>query len=162
MWHSGDILGFSTWNEVYPALSEAVIVLENRRTDESDVAQVVFNALHPALAQAAVPKAAAGEDPAVTARAKRVWDALLSGTPDRSEFTPALNAELSPEALRVAIPELKAMGPPTAWSYTGKTVTGGATAYIYRLAFADGSHVTLKVDVTADGKLAEFDATPVP
>jgi len=160
VWHNGGTLGFSTWNEVYPALSEAVIVLENRRSDESDVAQVVFNALHPALAQAVVPKAAAGEDPAVTARAKRVWDALLSGTLDRSEFTAGLNAELTPEALRGPVAELKAMGSPTAWSYAGKTVTGGATSYVYRLVFADGSRVTLTMDVTADGKLAEFDATP--
>ena len=163
--HNGGMLGFTTSNQVYPALSQEVIVLENGRSRSDSaglVARAVFNTLHPALAKAALPKAAAGEDPAVTARAKRVWDALLSGTPDRSEFTAGLNAELTPEVLRGPVAELKAMGPPTVWSYAGKTVTSGATSYLYRLVFADGSHVTLKMDVTADGKLAEFDATPGP
>jgi D-alanyl-D-alanine carboxypeptidase len=162
VFHNGATLGFTASNQIYPALSQAVIVLENNKSnaDSADgVARAVFNALHPALAHAALPKAAADEDPAVTKRAKRVWDALMSGAPDRSEFTASFNAELTPDAVRGATAEFKVMGTPTAWSYGGKTVTSNGTSYVYRPVFADGTHVTVTMEVTADGKLAGYDAT---
>ncbi|HEY6236421.1 MAG TPA: hypothetical protein VIW69_15080, partial [Candidatus Elarobacter sp.] len=154
--HSGNFLGFSAANQIYPSLSETIIVLTNQRDlYANDIANAVFNALHPALA-AAAKKPAAGEDPNVTARLKRVWDAFVSGAPDRSELSGSLNAELTPAVLTQLSAEFKAYGAPTAWTYTGSTVNGVMKSYTYRVHFATGNEVLLTMSLGRDGKITDI------
>ena len=155
VWHNGETLAFHATNQIYPGLSETIIVLANKRGADTDaVAAAVFNALHPALAAAAA-KPAAGEDPKVTARLKRVWDAFRSGKPDRSELSARLNAELTPAVLAQVTKQFKETGEPTAWTFAGKTVTGGMTSYDYRVEVsAETTLVTMSVD--ADGKITDI------
>ena len=157
VWHNGGTLGFTASNQIYPGLSETIVVLANNRySGEDDIANVVFNALHPALAAAAA-KPVAGEDPKVTARVKRVWDAFLSGTLDRSELSDRVNAELTPAVVAQTAEQLKSLGAPTAWTYAGRTATGTTTSYKYRVEFATtGTTYTLTMSVGAGGKITDF------
>jgi CubicO group peptidase (beta-lactamase class C family) len=155
VWHTGQTLGFHASNQIYPSLSETIVVLANKRGVETDaVANAVFKALHPALAAAAA-KPAAGEDPKVTARLKRVWDAFRSGRPDRSELSAGLNAELTPAVLADLSKQFKSMGVPTAWTFAGRTVRGGITSYDYRVEFAIET-TPLTMSVGADGKITDL------
>jgi len=156
VWHNGGTLGFAASNQLYPGLSETIVVLANNgRSDADAVANAVFNALHPALAAAAA-KPAAGEDPKVTARVRRVWAAFMSGTPDRSELSDRVNAALTPAVLAQSSAQLKGLGAPTAWTYAGTTLTGDMTAYDYRVEFATGTTLTLTMSVGPDGKITGF------
>ena len=161
LWHNGGTLGFAASNHVYPALRQTIIVLENNATSSSDaVADAVFDALHPDLAAAAAPAPAPGEDPAVTARAKRVWDELMSGRIDRSQFTDRFNATLTDAVLPQATAQLRTLGTPSSWLFTGKTAVPGATAYDYRLTFANGVSLTVTMTIADDGKVAGYSAHP--
>jgi Mrp family chromosome partitioning ATPase len=136
-----------------------VLVVDNGRVTASRsygvTNQFTAAALHRALAAAAA-KPAAGEDPKVTARLKRVWDAFRSGRPDRSELSASLNAELTPAVLAQTTKQFKALGAPTAWTYVGKTVKGGMTVYAYRVKFATGTTRTLTMSVEAHGKITDL------
>jgi CubicO group peptidase (beta-lactamase class C family) len=157
LWHNGGTLGFSASNHIYPGLSEAIIVLENNSGSDSDaIADAVFNTLHPALAAAAAAKVAAGEDAAVTARAKRIWDELMAGKVDRNEFTASLVAALTPAALEQGTAKLRSLGPPTSWTFAGSDVRGTMTSYSYRLGFASAVSLTLVMSVDAGGKISGF------
>jgi len=94
------------------------------------------------------------------ARVKRVWDALLSGTLDRSELSDRVNAELTPAVVARSSKELKALGAPTAWTYTGRTATGTMTSYKYRVEFATGTTYTVTMSVGAGGKITDFEIDP--
>jgi CubicO group peptidase (beta-lactamase class C family) len=164
VWHNGGTLGFHATNQIYRGLSETIVVLANKRYSDTDaVANAVFNALHPALAAAASAAAAkpvAGEDPKVTARVKRVWDALLSGTLDRSELSDRVNAELTPAVVARTSKQLKAMGAPPAWTYTGSTATSTMRSYHYRVEFSTGTTLRVTMSVGAGGKITDFAIDP--
>ena len=159
VWHNGQTLGFHASNQIYPGLSETIIVLANKRSDTDAVANAVFNALHPALAAAAA-KPVAGEDPKITARVKRVWNSLQSGTLDRSELSDRVNAELTPAVVARSSEQLKGLGAPTAWTYAGSTATGSTTTYKYRVEFATGDTFTVTMSVEAGGKITDFAIDP--
>jgi CubicO group peptidase (beta-lactamase class C family) len=155
VWHNGESLGFHATNQIYRSLSETIVVLANKRNSDTDaVANAVFKVLHPALAAAAA-KPAAGEDPKVTARLKRVWNAFLSGRPDRSELSARLNAELTPAVLAQLSKQFNDMGVPTAWTFAGRTVTGGTTSYDYRVEFSIETTL-LTMSVGPDGKITDL------
>ena len=157
LWHNGGTLGFTASNHRYPGLGESIIVLENNGESDSDaVANAVFEALHPALAASAAAKRAAGEDVAVTARAKRVWDELLSGKVDRAEFTTTMSDALTPAVLAQSTAQLRPLGAPTSWVYAGSDVTGTTTTYSYRVGFAGGVTLTIMMSVGADGKISGY------
>lgn len=162
VWHNGGSRGFGATNQIYPGLSETIIVLANKRhSDTIAVANAVFNALHPALA-AAAKKPAAGEDRRVTARLKRVWNAFKAGTPDRSELSDSLNTDLTRAVLAQLSAQFKALGTPSAWTYAGRTVTRVTKSYDYRVEFASGNEfgtgndLTLTMSVGTDGKISDL------
>ncbi|HET9095065.1 MAG TPA: serine hydrolase, partial [Candidatus Baltobacteraceae bacterium] len=158
VWHNGGTMGFLSQNDVYPALQQAVIVLQSfTGANPATVADAAFDALHPTLAAAKL-KPVAGEDPAVTARAKKVWQELLAGVVDRAQFDASMNKALTPAMLQQGTAQLKALGPATTWTYAGEVKQGALTAYMYHLAFSSGAQLTLVMSVDANGKIAGFAA----
>lgn len=158
LWHNGGTLGFLSENQVYPSLSQTVIVLQSSTaSDPSAIAEAAFDAMHPAFAAAKL-QPAAGEDAAITARCKLVWQELLSGNVDHSQFNDRMNKVLTPEALAEGTASLKKLGTPTTWTYAGKEVHDAMTVYRYHLAFASGVSLNLVMAVGQDGKIAGFGA----
>lgn len=158
VWHNGGTLGFLAQNDIYPGLSQAVIVLQSSTTaNPAHVADAAFDAMHPDLASANA-KPASGEDPALTARAKTVWNQLASGVVDRSQFTDAANKIFTPELIAQASAQLKPLGQPTAFVYQGKEQAQGLTAYRYHLTFTSGVVLTLVMALDSYGKIAAFAA----
>ena len=158
LWHNGGTLGFLSENQLYPALSQIVIVLQSSTaSNPAAIAEAAFDAMHPALAAAKL-QPAAGEDAAITARCKLVWQELLSGKIDRAQFSEQFNKMLTPEAVAEATASLKKLGDPTSWTYAGKVQRNAVTAYQYHLAFSSGVSLTLVMAVGPDGKIAGFGA----
>jgi CubicO group peptidase (beta-lactamase class C family) len=151
--HDGGTFGYLASNETYPSLSQAIIVLQNSTTLAPDkVGEVAFDDLHPELATTA-GKTVGGEDPAITARVKAVWNEFTSGKLDRAQFSDQLNKVLTPDAVAGASAQMKALGAPSSWSYAGSQKSGQLTAYNYRVAFANGISMTVTMALTPDGKI---------
>lgn len=160
IWHNGGTFGFGSTNDTYPTLGQRIIVLENNaNATPAGIASSVLLNLQPQLA-ALEQKAAPGEDPAITARAKALWQQFQTGTLDRSQFTDKMNAALTPDVLAGAKAQFAQLGAPTAWVYHGKAAQGGYTTYEYHVTFASGVSLMVYMSVTKDGKIAGYLASP--
>ena len=120
----------------------------------SDLDQV-----HPQLA-AASNAAAAGEDPAVTVRAKTVLAQLLSGNVDRTQLDASMNAAMTPAILAGAKAQFAPLGAATTWVYLGKTTANGSTTYRYRVTFSSGTQLYAYMSVDAAGKISGYLLSP--
>ncbi len=157
IWHNGGLPGYSTRDAYFPAEHLEIAVLGNTVDfDAGPVLKAVFAALYPPTAAelaAAVPSPAPNADPAITARAHALLEQAQSGQFDRAQFTPELNAALTPPVVAAVAQRLKPLGTPEHFVYTGKRVLGALTAYTYRLTWPS---VSLDEFITLDksGKLA--------
>ncbi len=104
--------------------------------------------------------AAATEDPAITKQAQQWWQALTTGTVDRSRLTPAMQRALTPIVLSESKKEFQALGAPVSWTFEDKEDVSGATAYRYRVAFPHGKVLNVTMALAPDGKLAGYVARP--
>jgi D-alanyl-D-alanine carboxypeptidase len=160
IWHNGGTLGFSASNEIYPGLDEVVIALINTTVTTSDVvANAAFAHVNPQLA-ARANASVAGEDPAITARAKEIFAQLVGGSLDRTQFTPQMNAALSPAMVAGVRQQLQTLGPAKAWIFRGKTVAGAQTTYAYRVTFGSGTTLTVYMSIQPDGKISGYLVSP--
>lgn len=160
IWHNGGTLGFSAANHYYPEQHEFIIVLTNDRAGGADdIADATFDALHPQLAAAAAAPVA-GEDPAITARAKAVLAQFLSGSLDRSEFDASMNAAMTPQVVASAKAQFAQLGTATSWTYKGKHVTGTTTTYEYRVTFSSGVKINVYMVIDASGKISGYLLSP--
>ena len=158
IWHNGGTLGFNSSNQLYPATHQAIIVLTNTAGGADALADRTFDALHPDLA-AAQAKPAAGEDAAVTARAKAIWAQFAAGTPDRSQFDDKMNKALTPDVIAQA-KQFGTLGAAASWVYTGQKSQAGVTTYVYRVLFSSGTRLNVYMSVDPDGKIGGYLATP--
>jgi D-alanyl-D-alanine carboxypeptidase len=161
IWHNGGTLGFSSTNQVYSTLGQELIVLTNSGDAEAQVvADAAFDRLHPQLAQSN-DAPVAGEDPAVTARAKKLWQEFVKGTIDRSQFTAQANDALTPKLVAEASAQFSQLGSATSWIYRGKDVAAsGETFYTYRVSFSSGVTLSVVMSVKKDGKVSTYLARP--
>lgn len=158
--HSGGTFGFAAQNEVYPKLGEAIVVLQNSSAASPDiVSSQVFSAVNPELAKNE-NRSFAGEDTAVTARAKQTWQLFISGKPDRSQLTAEMNKAITPQVLAGAAQQFRPLGSPQAWVYRGKKTSAGATAYEYLVTFSSGVKVNVTMTLDESGKIAGYDVSP--
>lgn len=159
IWHDGGTLGFNASNQIFPRTHQAVIVLSNGADGADAIAQRTFDALHPDFAQMK-DRAAAGEDAAVTARAKALWKQITVGPLDRAQLTGKMSKDLTPELLAQVKTQLASLGSPSSWVYKGKSVTGGTTSYSYSVKFTSGTTLDLVMSVDKDGKISSYALTP--
>jgi len=167
IWHNGATLGFNATNQLYPSSQQAVIVLTNFGGGADQIADNTFDGLHPDLAAAAKAADAAaakisapGEDPAVTARAKSIWNQFITGKLDRSQLSDSTNAALTPEVVAGTRAQFASLGSATSWTYRGKQAAGEITNYVYRVAFTSGTVLNIIMSVDGSGKIAGYLAQP--
>ncbi len=152
--HAGTDTGFTAANQVYPALSQQVIVLTNTYwTDASEIAEAAFDAHHPNLF-ASKNAGVGGEDPTVTALVKRIWSGMVSGHVDKSMLMRGMTGRFARS--HAGGGRFAAYGTAARWIYRGKivVVASGPRIYEYRLMFASGKVVDLHVTLTADRHVA--------
>lgn len=159
--HDGGMLGFTSINDVFPALRLSVIVLLNNGNASPDaIAKGIVAQLDTQFANKR-DAVAPGENPALTAQIAKVWSQLHGGTLDRSLLTASLNKELTSRVrgyMNAHYSKLLAAGPPQRWIYKGKQPgDGGATTYTYRVLFRNDVALVVVASVAKDGKVANMD-----
>lgn len=149
--HNGKTLGFASADQVYPTLSQDVIVLSNGSyADANVIADAAFDEQNQQLA-ARDNTGVGGEDPAVTAVVKRLWSGMVSGHVDQSLLTPNMARSLAAD--HGSHSQLAQYGPVEAWSYRGRRVGRAGPSYSYRPLFVNGRAVDLNVSMTAQHQI---------
>lgn len=102
----------------------------------------------PPPSDAAIP----GEDAAMTARVRAEFLAWQQGSIDRSRYTTDAAAAFTDALVAREAAELGAFGPPTAFTFRGKTQPAGGTIYAYRVT-CPNSDVWVIIGIDAGGKI---------
>lgn len=154
--HNGKSLGFASAVQVYPGLSEHVIVLFATSSVFPDaVANVAFNQNNPAIF-ALANKASAGEYPEVTTLVKTVWEGAMNGTMDPDLVTGPADDFMSGSygaAMRVSIGSL---GTEEQWIYQGSKSGQTGEVYTYRLLYSTGNVMNVEATVTPHHKVSDI------
>jgi CubicO group peptidase (beta-lactamase class C family) len=156
--HDGGMLGFTSINDVFPTLGLSIVVLTNSGdTPPDNIAKNILAKLDPEFAKKR-DIAAAGEDVQITAKTEMVWAELHSGTIDRSELTPNLNKDLTPDRVVFMHAHYAGAGAALRWIYKGKQGwPDGSTTYSYRVLFKNGLALLVAATIAKDGKFANVD-----
>jgi CubicO group peptidase (beta-lactamase class C family) len=159
VWHNGGTFGFSAANATYPADDQIIIALTNLGfAVPVSIVGGIFAGLHPDVAAADAP--AAGESAAVRARVREWIGRFQSGDIDRTQFTPQMDAAITPDAVTALRPQLTVLGQPQQLTFTGaSTQPGGYTVYVYVATFA-ATKLRVTMTLTADRKIAGFFLKP--
>jgi hypothetical protein len=149
--HNGKTIGFASADQVYPTLSQDVIVLASGNyADASDIADAAFDEQNRQLA-ARDNTGVGGEDPAVTSVVKRLWSGMVSGHVDQSLLTRRMGRFIAGD--HGSHPQFAQYGAVATWYYRGRTVGRGGPSYSYRLLFVNGRAVDLDVSITAQHQI---------
>ncbi len=156
--HHGGVPGYETETELIPAQHVAWVVL----SDAFDfgtyrVNRIVVGTLFPDLAAPAT--AASAEDSAITRRFRQALSSLLQGKLDRSQYTPQVNAMLTPEVLAQSAAQLKPLGTIAKIVYLGSSKIATGTLYNYNVTFSGGQTLTWQFVLDPSGKIAGLGST---
>lgn len=157
IWHNGGTFGFLAANAVFPKDHMTVIVLQNAVTIVSpeSTATRIFQAFVPSQ----TITAAAGEDPAITARVRDWLNRFETGNIDRAQLDAKMNSLLTAQAIEDIKTQLGVLGAPQQLVYQGKTSAGGSTIYTYRAVFS-ATTFNLLFGVNNAGKVSGFFLKP--
>jgi D-alanyl-D-alanine carboxypeptidase len=150
--HAGVSLGFSSSDAIYPSLSQQVIVMSNAGYAGGDIADVAFDDLHPQLF-ASSSAGVGGENPEITALAKRLWSGMVSGHVDPSILSPRMARFGRLAAARRS--QFTMYGVNARWIYRGVETLGRGMPplYTYRLLFTNGRALDLSFGLTPHRKV---------
>ncbi len=156
--HHGGVPGFESENVTIPARRLAWIVLSNAFDFGTNRASaIVAGALFPNFAgPTPAPKP---EDRAVTERFREALVSFFQGKVDRSQYTDAANAALTPELIAATATQLKPLGAVARIQFLGVNKAAAETVYSYRVTFTNGETLTWRFVLDANGKIAGIGAT---
>lgn len=154
--HGGGTAAFSTYIARYPEDRLTVIVLTNRSgADAGGLARRIARIYLPDLAEPAI----ADNDPAATARDRRLLLETVEGRLDRSLLTPELSDRITPELLSASQAALKGLENLRNLEILARTSDGKERTVRYRARFRKGDAVLL-IRRNAEGKIAGMTVTP--
>jgi CubicO group peptidase (beta-lactamase class C family) len=148
--HSGEVMGFTADNYVFPNDKVAIAVLTNQ--DAARAAGVIARALAPLLLGAATQGPNAAE-----AQAQTLFESFQQGKIDRSLFTDWCNAYFNQQALDDFESSLAPLGKPSSVKQVADELRGGMTFRVFRVDFPNGGKpLTLTTYTEPDGKLEQY------
>jgi CubicO group peptidase (beta-lactamase class C family) len=149
--HSGELNGFTTLNELFPAQDAAIIVIVNsdRGTGEifSAIEQVVFAPAPPTLPAA---------NPEAEHLVRSALEELRKGAIDRSQINDNLAYFFTPRVLEDFKTSLETIGSITKIELIGGSDRGGMNGLSYRITGSSGITARVSVYITKDGKLDQL------
>ncbi len=159
IWHNGETFGFTAANLTYPKEGETIIVLTNLAyIVPQNIGTHVYKALHPEL----VPTAAAGEDPAVTARAREWYGRFRTGNIDRSQLGNQMLAPVNPDMLATFKLGIAPVGDLERLIFIGSSPTAGdMTVYAYYGEFT-GQDMRVFIILDSQRKIQGYAVRPLP
>ena len=144
VWHNGLTPGAGGYgiNALFPDDGLAIVVLSNGYNFSGQPERLVrsiFSAYYPdALPKPQTFVPAAGEDYAVTVRAKEWVHRLQTADIDRTQLTPEMSQALTATLVQQVAGEVGTLGAPLTFQFAGKQAGAGFTAYAYRVEFRAG------------------------
>ena len=151
--HSGEVMGFTSDNYVFPNDKVAIAVLTNQ--DAARAAGVIARGLTPLLLVSTQ-----GANPA-EAQAQTLFENFQQGKIDRSLFTDWCNAYFDRQALGDYASSLAPLGKPSSVKQTAENLRGGMTFRVFRVEFPNGGKPLIVTTYTEpDGKLEQYLVLP--
>jgi D-alanyl-D-alanine carboxypeptidase len=148
--HSGEVMGFTSENYVFPNEKVAIAVLTNQ--DAARAAGVIARGLTPLLLGVTTQGPNAAE-----AQALELFENFQQGKIDRSLFTPWCNAYFSEQAIGDFRSSLAPMGKPSSVKQMAENLRGGMTFRAFRVEFPNGGKPLVITTYTEpDGKLEQY------
>jgi CubicO group peptidase (beta-lactamase class C family) len=152
--HSGEVMGFTSENYVFPKEKLAIAVLTNQ--DAARAAGVIARGVAPLLLGVTTPGASAAE-----AQARELFENFQQGNIDRSLFTPWCNAYFSKQAIGDFQSSLAPLGKPSSVKQVADELRGGMTFRVFRVEFPNSSQrLTITTYTMPDGKLEQYLVLP--
>jgi D-alanyl-D-alanine carboxypeptidase len=152
--HSGEVMGFTSENYVFPQEKLAIAVLTNQ--DAARAAGVIARGMAPLLLGVTTLGPSVAE-----AQARELFENFQQGKIDRSLFTPWCNAYFSEQALRDFQSSLAPLGKPSSIMQVADQLRGGMTFRAFRLEFPNSTErLTITTYTMPDGKLEQYLVMP--
>ncbi|WP_084579803.1 serine hydrolase domain-containing protein [Sphingomonas azotifigens] len=158
--HGGEAVGFLTNNVVIP--EEKFAVVAQVSADFGRAQDTITQGITDLLLPVATPPAALTLDQQRDALARKLFDQLRAGTPDRSLMTEDANYFFNATVLGDYRDSLAPLGAPLAFEPIGKArLRGGFVNRNYRIRFADRELIAVTyAEPGADGKFEQFLVMP--
>lgn len=155
IWHNGGTYGFNATDQLYPNQQTRIIVFTNDVASGADrLGQRIFDDLYPSLA-AAAQKPASGEDPAFTLKVRHMFENMLAGKIDRSQWNSQVGPQFTDAVVAQVAAALKPLGAPQSYVFRGCTMAGNVRACQYIVTFPAG-RLLITVASDPDGKFSGF------
>jgi hypothetical protein len=152
--HSGEVMGFTSDNYVFPKDKVSIAVLTNQ--DAARAAGVIARGLTPLLLGATAQTPSAAE-----AQAEDLFENFQQGKIDRSLFTDWCNAYFSQQAIKDFQSSLAPLGKPASVRQMAEELRGGMTFRVFRVDFPNSDqHLTITTYTEPDGKLEQYLVLP--
>jgi CubicO group peptidase (beta-lactamase class C family) len=152
--HSGEVMGFTSENMVFPKEKLAIAVLTNQ--DATRAAGAIARGVAPLLLGVTAQGAGAAE-----AQARELFENFQQGKIDRSLFTPWCNAYFTAQAIGDFRSSLAPLGKPSSVRQVADELRGGMTFRVFRVQFANsGRQLTITTYTEPDGKLEQYLVEP--
>lgn len=155
--HSGEEIGFTAQEYVFPGAQTAVVVLTNQSANAT--APVLARRLATLLLAASPGSAAAAPTDAALAQARQILLGLQQGKMDRSLFTADANFYFDVQALADYTSSLRPLGAPLSFTPLGQQNRGGMLFRSYLASFAS-RRVEVSTYTQPDGKIEQYLVLP--
>jgi CubicO group peptidase (beta-lactamase class C family) len=156
--HTGGSLGFTAADEYFPRQAMQIIALTNfvdNPEPGETITTAIFEDLNPAIASSA-KRPSAGEDPAVTAKARAYFPQLQAGIEDSAFLAASLGKKMKAGLATRLSDEFKSYGRPTAFIFKGRHTAAGKTFYDYVIRFGPGSLLKFGIALDSAGKITSI------
>jgi D-alanyl-D-alanine carboxypeptidase len=157
VFHSGEVSGFVSMNEVFPDDKVAVTVLTNE--DASSAAGALARKIAPLVLGGGVAASTSEGAAAAEKRALAIFTGLQEGKLDRSQLTAFCDAYFTEEAVQDFASSLKPLGAPGSFKRIGEELRGGMTFRVFEVSFRD-RHLRVTTYEEPDGKLEQYLVNP--
>jgi D-alanyl-D-alanine carboxypeptidase len=160
IFHSGEVSGFVSMNEVYPDDKIAVTVLTNE--DASSAAGALSRKIATLLLDEGGKGATSNTSDPKAAAEKRALDlftGLQDGKLDRSQLTAFCDAYFTQEAVQDFASSLKPLGKPSSFEMVHEELRGGMTFRVFNVGLA-GRQLRVTTYEEPDGKLEQYLVIP--
>ena len=152
--HSGEVMGFTSENFVFPKDKLAIAVLTNQDAARG-ASRIAARASMLLLGVTAKGPLAA------ETQMQQIFEGFQQGKIDRSLFTPWCNAYFSQQALEDFQSSLAPLGKPSSLRQTGEDLRGGMTFRAFTVQFANSNkQLVITTYTEPDGKLEQYLVLP--
>jgi CubicO group peptidase (beta-lactamase class C family) len=148
--HGGAVSGYTTTNEVYPDDRAAIVVFTNIYPGAAGASGQIAGRIAQVIFARADSVSVAARD-----QARRIYDGLVKGNIDRSQFTADANAYFTEQVVGDYAASLAPLGAPAEFASEGESLRGGMTIRSYRIRAG-----TVVMDLTTmtlpNGKIDQY------